>query len=169
METLKIVTFNEGNPKCPKCTNHYGSDYRCKYCNCNMHWFCTVDQSDGSELGHGAHYVCSNCGPKKMTSGHTGSSNASSAGNNSIPVIQITSVVQLRPPQNLRSQKRCVIKQWELILPPLPPNLRKNQVLVVRMLRMVAVLFLPQKLLEHLEQVIVNLLLPPNLPNLPKK
>ncbi len=46
-----------------------------------MHWFCTVDQSDGSELGHGAHYVGSNCGPKKMTSEP---SNASSAGSNSI-------------------------------------------------------------------------------------
>ena len=76
-----MVTFNESDPKCPKCNNPCGSDYRCKYCNCNMHWFCTVDQSDGSELGHGAHYVCSNCGPKKMTSGP---SNASSAGSNSI-------------------------------------------------------------------------------------
>jgi hypothetical protein len=31
-----------------------------------MHWFCTVDGSDGSEKKHGAHYVCVLCGSKKV-------------------------------------------------------------------------------------------------------
>jgi hypothetical protein len=30
-----------------------------------MHWFCGVDGADGSELGHGAHYCCVDCGNKK--------------------------------------------------------------------------------------------------------
>jgi hypothetical protein len=30
-----------------------------------MHWFCGVDGADGSELGHGAHYCCADCGNKK--------------------------------------------------------------------------------------------------------
>lgn len=63
-----MVDINDTNPKCPKCQNHCGSDYRCKFCNCNMHWFCSADNADGSELGHGAHYVCSNCGSKKHSS-----------------------------------------------------------------------------------------------------
>jgi hypothetical protein len=61
-----MVTFENNNPKCPKCDLPCSDAYRCKFCHCNMHWFCGTDGSDGSELGHGAHYVCVNCANKKI-------------------------------------------------------------------------------------------------------
>jgi hypothetical protein len=56
-----MVTFDEHNPPCPICSVPCSSNYHCKFCNCNMHWFCSIDKADGSILGHGAHYCCIQC------------------------------------------------------------------------------------------------------------
>jgi len=63
-----MVTFDDNNPKFPKCNQPCSNSYRCKYCNCNMHCFCSTDGSDGSLLGHGAQYVCVSCSKKKQRS-----------------------------------------------------------------------------------------------------
>ena len=59
------VEVDETLPKCPKCHEHCSDAYRCKFCNCNMHWFCSVV---GGIEGHGAKYVCITCGSKKQLS-----------------------------------------------------------------------------------------------------
>ncbi len=120
----------------------------------------TVDQSIGSVLGHSAHYVCSNCGSKKMSSG---SSNSSSAGNNSISHHCKSQHHAAASTKNPKSRTWSVVKQWSLILLLLPPNHWKNQALVVGLPRMVTVLFQPPTLLRNLEWATVNLLQPPNL------
>jgi hypothetical protein len=53
------VPFNPHNPQCPQCSSPCSSDYRCRYCNCNIHVFCCLDFEKTGEMGHGAHYRCS--------------------------------------------------------------------------------------------------------------
>jgi hypothetical protein len=62
-----MVNVDKSNPQCPKCNLPCSDAYCCKYCDCNMHWFCGVDGADGSELGHGAHYCCVDCGGRKVS------------------------------------------------------------------------------------------------------
>jgi hypothetical protein len=54
-----MAPFNLHNPQCPQCSSPCSSDYRCQYCNCNIHVFCCLDFEKTGEMGHGAHYRCS--------------------------------------------------------------------------------------------------------------
>ena len=93
-----MVTFDDNNPKFPKCSNAY----RCKYCHCNMHWFCSTDGSDGSLLGHGAHYVCVSCSKKKPPS--TAVSNSQRRSHNSGNASSTEETVAMK--KGARSQNR---------------------------------------------------------------
>jgi len=89
-----MVTFDDNNTKCPKCNQPCSDAYRCKYCNCNMHWFCSTDGSDGSLLGHGAHYVCVSCSKKKPPSTAVSNRQRRSQNSGNAPSIEETGAVK---------------------------------------------------------------------------
>jgi hypothetical protein len=50
------------------------SQYRCRFCNGAIHWFCSVDPE---EKGHGAHYVCQPCYDTSLSCKGSASKNSS--------------------------------------------------------------------------------------------